>query len=233
MVGGRPFLLRGIEWNHEPFAFLAARGFNAVWLDEPPTREQSAEAARAGLWLIATPPAPEQLTSGGIDPALDRVLAWHLGSPAGPRDLEHTRRWADLVRGHDPLVARPILVTPRGDWLPTSRLADVLVADHAAAGTLSRADFSEWLQALPLLARPGTPFWAQIPTQPGPRTRQQISALIARTSFAADDARRRTDRVVGHGRGNERLPRLFVSIRFPAGRERRRIAAPRDDVGTA
>ena len=133
---------------------------------EPPTREQSAEAARAGLWLIATPPAPEQLGSSGIDPSLDRVLAWHLGSPAGPRELEHTRRWADLVRSHDPLVARPILMAPRGDWLPTSRLADVLVADHPAAGTLSRADFSEWLQTLPLLARPGTPLWAQFPPNP-------------------------------------------------------------------
>jgi hypothetical protein len=177
MVGGRPFLLRAIEWNHEPFAFLAARGFNAIWLDEPPTGEQAAEAARAGLWLIATPPAPEQLTSGRMDSSLDRVLAWHLGSPAGPRELEHTRRWAELVRSNDPLVARPILVTPRGDWLPASRLSDVLVADHPAAGTLSRTDFSEWLQNLPLLARPGTPFWAQILTQPGPRTRQQLAAL--------------------------------------------------------
>ena len=38
------FLPLGIEWNNEPFAFLAARGFNTIWLDEPPTPEQSAEA---------------------------------------------------------------------------------------------------------------------------------------------------------------------------------------------
>ena len=58
LVGERPFLLRGIEWNHEPFAFLAARGFNTICLDEPPTPEQSAEAARSGLWLICDTALP-------------------------------------------------------------------------------------------------------------------------------------------------------------------------------
>ena len=88
------------------------------------------------------------------------MLAWHLGSPAGPQELDYFRRWAELVREHDPLATRPIVVTPRGDWLPCSRLADVLLADHPVGSNLSEPDFAEWLQGLPLLARPGTPFWA-------------------------------------------------------------------------
>jgi hypothetical protein len=177
MVGDRPFLLRAIEWNHEPFAYLAARGFNTILLDEPPTPDQSAEAARSGLWLICVPPSPEALASTGIGPGTERVLAWHLGSPTGPQELEQSRRWAELVRSHDPVVSRPIFVAPRGDWLPASRVADVLVADHPAAATLAEADFAEWLAALPRLARPGTPLFAHIPTQPAARTRNQIAAL--------------------------------------------------------
>ncbi len=184
MVGGRPFLMRGVEWHFETFAFLAARGFNTVWLNQPPTSEQTASATRAGLWLICPPPSPDDLATSGIDPAWGRVLAWNLGSPAGPRDLESMRRWVELVRGRDPLIGRPILITPRGDWHLASRLADVLVADHPAAATLSQRDFEEWLQALPRLARPGTPLWVRIPTQPGPRTRLQLDALPPETSSA-------------------------------------------------
>lgn len=177
MVGGRPFLLRAIEWNHEPFAYLAERGFNTVWLDEPATREQSAEAARAGLWLVCTPPSQNDITTIGIDAALDRVLAWHLGSTASPSELERMRSWADQLRNKDPIVGRPVIIAPRGDWLPASRIADALVADHPAAGSLSREDYCQWLASVPLVARPGTPLWASIPTQPGPRTRKQLAAL--------------------------------------------------------
>ncbi len=177
MVGGRPFLMRGIEWNNEPFAFLAARGFNTIWMHDLPTPEQSADARRAGLWIICTPPAVDALSARGVDPALDRVLAWNLGSPAGPRELEFTRRWAELVRSRDPLVGRPIVMAPRGDWLPASRLADALVAAHPASVNLPPNDFAAWLQTLPLLARPGTPLWVNIPTQPGAQAKKQLASL--------------------------------------------------------
>ncbi len=190
-VAGRPFLPLGVEWNNETFAFLAARGFNTIWLDEPPTPEQSAEATRAGIWLICTPPPPDDIAEGGLGSALDRVLAWHLGSPAGPLELDYLRRWAGLVRSRDPLATRPIVVAPRGDWHPASQLADVLVADHSASSNLTSADFAEWLQGLPLLARPGTPLWASIPTQPGERVRKQMAALLPglpQVPTAIDDA---------------------------------------------
>ncbi len=184
-VAGRPFFPRGIEWNSEPFAFLAERGFNTVWLNEPPTPEVSAEAARAKVWLICQPANPDDLAASELGDSLERVLAWYLGSPTGPHELDYYRRWAELVRERDPVTTRPVIVAPRGDWLPASRLADVLLANHPASGRLPPEDFSEWLLGMPLLARPGTPMWASVPTQPGKRVRQQLVALQRRTPTIA------------------------------------------------
>ncbi|MGD9637280.1 MAG: hypothetical protein AB7U97_28655, partial [Pirellulales bacterium] len=42
---------------------------------------------------------------------------------------------------------------------------------------LAKRDVATWLLQLPLLARPGTPFWTAVPTQPGPKTREQSAWL--------------------------------------------------------
>jgi hypothetical protein len=182
LVAAKPFFPLGVEWNHEPLEYLAARGCNTIWTDEPPTRELADEAAKAGVWLICRPPSPDEIAQRGLGDALERVLAWNLGSPAGPQELDYFRRWADEVRGQDPVARRPIVMTPRGDWLPASRLADALVADHQATSRLPPNDFAEWLHGVALLGRPGTPLWASIPTQPSQRTHRQVAALAGRKS---------------------------------------------------
>lgn len=190
LVAGRPFLSRGIDWNGEPFAFLAARGFNTIWLDELPTAEQTAQATQANMWLVCRPPLPDQLTELGIGTSLERLLAWSLGSPRGPHELDYFRRWADELRDSESGSTRPILITPRGDWLPASQLADALVADHPAAATLREPEFAGWLAQLPLLARPGTPLWVTVPTQPRTTTRKQAALLmpgLARTPTILPD----------------------------------------------
>ena len=231
MVGGRPFLLRGIEWNHEPFAFLAARGFNTVWLDEPPTREQSAEAARAGLWLIATPPAPERTGQRRNRSVARPRVGLALGKSRRPaRAGAHAalgrsraqprpaRRAADPRRHRAAIGCRP------AGW-PTcsSRIT-------RQRARFPGRTFPNGYRLCHYWHGPGRRSGHKFPPQPGPRTRQQMSALSPGLHLPPHDARRSADRVVGHGRGNERLPRLLVSIRFAARRERRSIAAPRDDA---
>lgn len=179
IVAGRPFFSRGIDWNGEPFAFLAARGFNTIWLEEPPTVEQLTQATQANVWLVCRPPSPEQLAVRDFENAPTRVLAWQLTSPSGAHQLDYHRRWADQLRDMAGDSARPVLISPRGDWLPVSQLADVLVADHPAASVLSTSECAEWLTQLPLLARAGTPFWASVPTQPRVATHKQAAMLTA------------------------------------------------------
>src|SRR4029077_5769598 len=176
-VAGKPFLPRGIEWNGEPLAFLAERGFNTVWIDHPPTADQTVEAQRADVWFVATPPRPDALAADGLGRSLDRVLAWHLGTP-GDTDLDYFRSWAELVRQKDPMSHRPILVAPQSDWAPCSKMADVVLASRPDSGSLAAADDSQWLDERATLSRPGTSFWATIATQPGRLAFEQIKALI-------------------------------------------------------
>jgi len=63
-VDGRPFFPRIIQHRGEPFSMLQQLGFNAVWLERPPTAEQLAEASSLGLWLVAPPPGTEQWDVG-------------------------------------------------------------------------------------------------------------------------------------------------------------------------
>jgi hypothetical protein len=178
MVGGRQFLPVGIQWNAEPLTYLADRGYNTVWIRQPPTREETDAAAQAGMWFVCPPPGPDAIAADGLRVPTERVLAWHLGWP-GDLEIDYYQRWAELVREHDPATGRPIVVAPRGDWLPYSKIADILLAEHPAASRLSSADYAEWLAGIALLARPGTPFWASVPTQPGELARSQAAALLA------------------------------------------------------
>lgn len=179
LVDGRPFVPRAIQWNGEPMAFLAERGFNTLILPRPPTGGESAAARQHGLWLICAPPRLDELAQRGLGNATDRVLAWQFSDPlaAGGLELDYVRRWVDAVRRQDPLANRPFLMAPQADWPALGKLADVLVADHPRASTIAAADFADWLLGRPRLARPGTPFWVQIPSQPGSSVQQQIQAL--------------------------------------------------------
>ena len=175
-VAGKPFLPLGIEWNGEPLAFLAERGFNTVCIDRPPTADQTAAAERAEMWFVCTPPRPDSLAAAGLGRSLDRVLAWHLGTP-GEHELDYFRRWAELVRQKDPAPHRPILIAPQSDWLPCSKVADVVLASRPDRGGLPEADFAQWLDERAILSRPGTPFWVTVPTQPSQIVCDQIKAL--------------------------------------------------------
>ena len=66
LVDGKPFVPRAIGWRGEPLGFLAERGFNTLVLPQLPTREQSAEARQHNLWLICTPPRPDELAERGL-----------------------------------------------------------------------------------------------------------------------------------------------------------------------
>jgi hypothetical protein len=190
-VGGEPFFPRIVDHRGEPLAYLKNLGFNGVRLAAAPSRELLAEAAAAGMWLFAPPPdaTPAEAGRGGglanLGNLYDPVLAWDLGSGLSTRELEFTRRRAELVRAADPRE-RPIVCAPDSDLAGyTRRPFGVLLAHREPLGTsLELAQYSNWLAERTQLARGGSPLWAAIPTQPTPPLVQQMR-LVAGMPLAA------------------------------------------------
>ena len=93
-------------------------------------------------------------------------------------DLETTQRWAEQVRAADRRMGRPLVCRPRTDLRGYSRLADLLLIDRRPLGTsLQMSGYAAWVRRQPLLARPGTPVWTTVQTQPNEGLRQQLAAL--------------------------------------------------------
>jgi len=185
MVEGRPMFPRIIHYQGESLAFLQRLGFNAVWLDRPVSPELLHEADRLGLWLICPPPRPNSpyvpdervATPSPIGPHR-QVLAWDLGWGLSEDQLETTRDWAKRIRLSDRDQNRPLICRPESNLREYSRYVDLLLIDRQPLGTsLELAEWSDWLQRRPLLARPGTTIWATVQTQPAAGLRRQLVAM--------------------------------------------------------
>jgi hypothetical protein len=184
LVDGRPFFPRMIEYRGESLQFLQALGFNTVRMAGPPTPELLEQAAQLSLWLVCPPPLPSDLgpataaePSQQIDPAFDPVLIWDLGQGLTSRELERSRRWADSLRQRDP-HGRPIACDADAELKSYSRLVDVLFTHRFPLGTsFELADYATWLLERPRLARPGSPQWTVIQTQPAAELREQSQLL--------------------------------------------------------
>jgi hypothetical protein len=186
MVEGRPFFPRIIRHQGEALAFLKRLRFNAVWLARLPSPEVLGEADELGLWLVCPPPRPtgSDLADGrapalaAIGPEYDRVLAWDLGRGLCADQLEATRRWAGQVRSADRHRGRPLICLPESDLRGFSRQVDVLLLERRPLGTsLELADYATWIRRQPRLARPGTPIWTSVQTQPAAALCRQLAAL--------------------------------------------------------
>jgi hypothetical protein len=170
---GRPFFPRIIEYNGETFDWLKSIGFNTVKLPGPPTGLQLREAERLGLWLVAPPP-PDHF----ISPGHDRVLAWNLGSRLTGDRLEPTRAWTGELRRAEIRPDRLLVGEVAERTSGFSRLLDLLIVRQLPLGSpLTLRDFGLWLEARPVLAKPGTPWWAEIQTEPSVELMDQWMAL--------------------------------------------------------
>jgi hypothetical protein len=172
---GRPLAVRAIEHQGEEFEWLKSLGFNTIKLARPPTREQCDLARRLELWLVAPP--PHVLGGRRIAEAHDRVLAWELGANLAGPELEATRSLAAEVRQSDP-SRRPLICSPRAKLWNYSRLADILICEpEPFNGTVELDDFSERLRERQGWARPGSPIWASLETEPSAELVAQLAAI--------------------------------------------------------
>ena len=182
-VAGLPFFPRSIDWNGEPFAFLANLGFNCVRLSAPASADQLAEARASGLWLICPPPPiPDvDLREPERVPMLrnwDRVLAWDLGGALSEASVEELAEQGRRIRACDPRSGRPLIGSADSGLRAVSRHLDMLVARRTVLGTsLELIDWLEWLRERPRLASPGTPLLCTLATELDPAAARQAAAL--------------------------------------------------------
>ena len=183
-VAGQPFFPRALDHNGEPFAVIAALGFNTVRLAAPASSDQIDEARRTGLWIICPPPhlpdvdvrRPEALPMFSAN--WDRVLVWDMGSGLSEADVDTLAEHARRVRTCDQHAGRPLVATPDSGLRSLSRHVDMLVARRTVLGTsVELGDYFTWLRERPRLARPGTPFLATLSTELDPRTARQAAQL--------------------------------------------------------
>jgi len=182
---GRPFFVRAIDFNGEPFETLQALGFNTIRLRQPATTAQLTEARRLRLKLLAPPPqiaafespTPQRPSAERIGPIHDPVLAWDLGEHLGAVQLETSRSMANNLRRVDPL-RRPLWSTPDSDVRAYSRIGDIVCFQRSIlSGSFELTDYGPWLLERSRLARPGAPFWASVQTELSLGMMGQIVAL--------------------------------------------------------
>jgi hypothetical protein len=184
VVGGKPFFPRIVQYRGEPLDLLKRLGFNAVRVSGLPSFEILQEAKRHEMWIIAQPPSATDLSNhssngrtASIGHDFNRVLAWDLGSGLAGTELDVVRPWIKSLRTADPR-RRPILCQPATELRAYSRYADVLMAERRPLGTSHELnEYGMWLRSRMQLARPGTPVWTTIQTQPTPELIEQLSML--------------------------------------------------------
>ncbi len=193
LVDERPTFVRAIRDRGEPLALFKRLGFNAVWFAAIPDSRRLREAAELGLWAICPAPPPSQATGpdGSIVPMpaigreYDGVLAWDLGSRLDARQLDSVKRWAEQIRTADRHNRRPLLAYPQNRLRSYSRVVDVLLLGRSPLlGSLNLGDYATWLRQRPQLARPGTPVWTVVTTQPPESLQAQWSLLSPRSALA-------------------------------------------------
>ncbi len=185
LVEGRPFLPRVIQHQGESLAWLQSLGFNAVKLNASPSPALLKDAQRLGLWIVAPPPFADE--SAPPAEAYRPVLGWSLGMRLVDRDVPYTRDLAAEVRSIDPQRQRPLLVGADCELSEYSRLASLLLLEKRIAATsFELADSREWLKDRQRLARPGTPVWGVVHSQPAAALDQQLT-LFGRDASHPDD----------------------------------------------
>lgn len=183
LVGDAPMLVRAIEYRGEPLEYLRNLGFNAVKLLSPPTPEMAAHAERLGLWIICPPPRlPEEPASAGPPAVLsrefDRVLAWDGGEQLAAGELEETKRRIETLHTRDRELSRPVVLSALTDLRAYSRHAEIMLLDRAPIGSsLELPQYMQWLRERARLARPMTPIWATIQTEPLAELEDQLTRL--------------------------------------------------------
>jgi hypothetical protein len=172
VVGGKRFLMRGINYSNTPLATLHQAGFNTLFADGQTNPTAFKEASDLGFWLapkmrVLTDDA-KLASNEGITREINRfadndaVLLYEL---SGTMLFEHAvpiSRAVQVVRAADP-SSRPLAAEVWDGMLPFSRSINMIgVHRWPLMTTLELSKYREWLEMRRNLANPDAYLWTWI-----------------------------------------------------------------------
>jgi len=171
LVGGKPFLMRGVNHSNTPLKVLQQAGFNTTFVDDSTNAQVLKEAAELGLWIAprlrVLSNDAKLVSNEGIQSEVgkylnnDAVLMWHLGGTLAHEQTTPVARAVQVVRGADP--GRPLGAEIWDGMLSYSRNLNMLgIHRWPLMTTLELPKYREWITMRRNLANPDAYVWTWI-----------------------------------------------------------------------
>jgi hypothetical protein len=121
-------IIRILQHNGEPLAWVRSLGFDAVLLSKPPDAAILSEAIRSRVLIYAPPPTspnPE------IQALLEPIAAWYvgMGKALDSRQVEETNQTTERLRKWPSRWQRPIIGAPSESWRDYASLLSAIIDD--------------------------------------------------------------------------------------------------------
>ncbi|MFT5522381.1 MAG: hypothetical protein ACI9G1_000105 [Pirellulaceae bacterium] len=212
IANDQPVFVRGIDYRGEDIQWLRQRGFNTLVFKQEPTEEQWSQIAQNNFWAVCPPPT----TTLDISqvPLYRRALCWSVGDELTGRDLQTVEEMARRSRQLPTELHRPIVANCRNDLWTLSRAANIVsIRCPSLSGNLDWEQIDDWIRIRRRETQPGTPFWAEISSEPDASLAVQLHQLGHRDAvqFDPEQLRLLTHRLLSTGvrgivfRSNSRL----------------------------
>ncbi len=130
---------RILQHNGEPLTWVRSLGFDAVLLAQPADAAILREAIRSRIAVYSPPPtAPD----ASIQPLLDPVLGWYIGSDVAldSRHVDETAVTSQRLKSWPSVWRRPLVAAPAETWQRYAPLVDAMIDDLAIRARGVRGD---------------------------------------------------------------------------------------------
>ena len=146
-------IVRILQHNGEPLAWVRSLGFDAVLLPEPPDAEILSEAIRSRMLIYAPPPtAPKP----EIQALLEPVAGWYvgMGKALDNRQVQELERTVSRLRKWPSRWQRPVIGAPSESWRDYASLVDAIIDDlpHRVRGLSGQEELAQMTQRRRVLA---------------------------------------------------------------------------------
>ena len=140
-------IVRILQYNGEPLAWIRSLGFDAVLLAKPPDAEILNEAIRSRVLIYAPPPSspnPE------IQALLEPIAAWYVGTGKAldSRQVDEATQTVQRLKKWPTRWQRPVIGAPSEAWRDYASVLDAIIDDlpHRVRGLGGDEELTQMIQ---------------------------------------------------------------------------------------